>query len=248
MDGGRRGRLAQAVGARRNPGDVMGEMITLQAADGHTLHAWRATPGAGTNVRGGLIVGQELFGVNTHIRYLCERYAAQGYVAVAPCFYDRVQPGGFDAGYTQADLDSARVVLGKLDIATMMLDTAAALESLRAFGKVGMVGYCSGGSTAWYAACMLDGLACAISYYGGRIVQFADMQPKCAVMLHWGATDHTISLDAVRGVEAKHKDVRSFVYEGAGHGFNCDLRSAFNPDAFAQSWKRTLDFLHYHVG
>jgi carboxymethylenebutenolidase len=205
-------------------------------------------PAHGTVVRGGLIVGQELFGVNTHIRYVCERYAAQGYVAIAPCFYDRVQPDGFEAGYSEAELEAARAVMGHLVNAAMMLDTAAALGLLRAFGKVGMVGYCWGGSTAWLAACTLDGLACAISYYGGRIVQYADMQPKCAVMLHWGSTDHTIALDAVRGVEARHKDVRSFVYEGAGHGFNCDLRAAFNSDAAAQSWKRTLDFLHYHVG
>jgi carboxymethylenebutenolidase len=226
----------------------MGEFITVQATDGHRLRAWRALPPAGTATRGGLIVGQELFGVNTHIRYVCERYAAQGFAAIAPCFYDRVRPGGFEAGYTQDDLEAARIELLKLDIAAMMLDTAAALDAVRAHGKTGMVGYCSGGSTAWYAACTLPGLACAISYYGGRIVQYADMQPKCPVMLHWGATDHTIALDAVRGVEARHKDIRSFIYEGAGHGFNCDLRAAFNPDAFAQSWKRTLDFLHYHVG
>jgi carboxymethylenebutenolidase len=226
----------------------MAEMITVHATDGQDLRAWRATPPPGTAVRGGLIIAQEVFGVNTHIRYVCARYAAQGYVTIAPCYYDRVQLGGFEADYAPSDLEAARALAGKLDIATMMLDTQAAQHELRPSGKVGMIGYCFGGSVAWYAACTLDGLACAISYYGSRIVQYADMQPKCAVMLHWGATDQSITLDAVRTIEARHKEARSFVYEGAGHGFNCDVRAAFHPDAAAQSWKRTLDFLHYHVG
>jgi carboxymethylenebutenolidase len=223
----------------------MGRMINITGSDGVRICAYVAEPEG--DPRGGLIVGQELFGVNAHIRSICDRWAAEGFVALAPQFYDRVQPGGFAVGYSDDERVQAFTILQYLDLDRMMIDCAAARDWLSPHGKVGMVGYCSGGSTAWYAAARLEGLACSVGYYAGRVAELVAEQPRCPVMLHWGDIDHTIPMADVRKVEAAHPTVISHVYEATEHGFNCDMRRQFNPQSADQAWTRTRDFLQAHI-
>lgn len=153
----------------------MGRKITLTAADGFELGAYRADP-QGTP-RGGLVVVQEIFGVNTHIRSMCDRYAALGYAAVAPAVFDR-QVRDFECGYSAEDVAEARKFLADIDIDAMLADTGAAVGALAGTGKIGVVGYCLGGSISFLAATRLDGIAAAVGYYGGLITKHADETPK----------------------------------------------------------------------
>ena len=153
----------------------MGNHITLTAADGFKLGAYRADP-TGTP-KGGLVVIQEIFGVNHHIRAVCDRFAAQGYVAVAPALFDRYQPN-FESGYSPAEIEVARQYIGKPDMGKMLADTQAAIDCIKSVGKVAIIGYCLGGSVAFLAACRLKRPACAIGYYGGMIAKNADEKPK----------------------------------------------------------------------
>ncbi len=223
-----------------------GRMISLTAADGHVLTAYEAKP-KGTP-RGGIIIGCELFGVNVHIKDVCDGYAADGYHVVAPNFYDRVQEGGFAVLYSPEELEASRKVPVKLDLDLMALDVGAVLNYLSADGKVAMIGYCSGGSTAWYAASHVPGLALIVSYYGGRIPSLLDHKPLCPVLLNWGETDHTIPLDAVAKVEAAYPEIASVVYPVAGHGFNCDMRAAWHAEGAKAARAKTLEFLARYVG
>jgi carboxymethylenebutenolidase len=222
----------------------MGRTIELTAADGHTFSAYRAEPAG--KPRGGLIVAMEIFGVNSHIRAVADGYAADGYLVVAPALFDRVQPG-YEAGYSQEEIQRGIGFIQKIPLDTAIKDVAATLDSLRAAGKVGIVGYCWGGTVAWKAACSLTGLACAVPYYGGGIPGLIGEQPKCPVMLHWGETDHSIPLDKARQFAAAHADQTHHFYS-AGHGFNCDQRGSFQAESADLARRRTLEFLGRHVG
>ena len=178
----------------------MGNHITLTASDGFKLGAYRADP-TGTP-KGGLVVIQEIFGVNHHIRAVCDRFAALGYVSVAPAIFDRYQPN-FESGYTPAEIEVARGYIGKADMGKMLADTQAAIDSIQSVGKVGITGYCLGGSIAFLAACRLKGLACAIGYYGGMIAKNADEKPKVPTMLHFGETDASIPMTRRRDRQAE---------------------------------------------
>jgi carboxymethylenebutenolidase len=223
----------------------MGQTLTLTAEDGQRLSAYRATP-AGTP-RGGLVVVQEIFGVNSHIRKTCDGFAADGYVALAPALFDRVEPG-FETGYAPADIERGRAVRGKLSIDDAMKDVRAAVRELASAGlKVGVVGYCFGGTIAWLAAARLSGVAAAVGYYGGGIADAAEEKPRCPVMLHFGETDASIPREHYEKVKVAHPEVPVHIYP-AGHGFNCDERGSYSePDArLARS--RTLEFFRRHVG
>jgi len=222
----------------------LGKHITLTASDGFKLGAYRADP-QGTP-KGGLVVIQEIFGVNSHIRNMCDRFAAQGYASVAPALFDRYQPN-FESGYSPAEIESARGYIQKADMGKMLDDTQAAIDSLQSAGKVGIVGYCLGGSIAFLAACRLKGLACAIGYYGGMIAKNADEKPKVPTMLHFGETDHSIPMSDVDIVKQKRPDVETFVYP-AGHGFSCDERGSFHEPSHKQAMERTLNLLRKCVG
>lgn len=222
----------------------MGSHITLTAADGFKLGAYRAEP-TGTP-KGGLVVIQEIFGVNHHIRALCDRFAAVGYVSVAPAIFDRYEPN-FESGYTPAEIEVARGYIGKADMGKMLADTQAAIDSLQSFGKVGITGFCLGGSIAFLAATRLNGLACAIGYYGGMVAKNADEKPKVPTMLHFGETDHSIPMTDVEIVKQKRPDVEVFVYP-AGHGFSCDERGSYHEASHKQALERTLGLLKKTVG
>lgn len=222
----------------------MGETITLKASDGHELSAYRADP-AGTP-RGGLVIIQEIFGVNSHIRGVADGFAADGYVAVAPALFDRIERG-VDFGYDADSVASGRELKGRMSWDDAVTDISAAVAALGGM-KTGVVGYCMGGTLAWLAATRIDGLSGAVGYYGGQINDFRNEPPKCPVMLHFGTEDASIPMDAVEAVKAARPDIPVHIYEGAGHGFNCDQRGSYHPQAAATARERTLAFLREHVG
>ncbi|WP_436637774.1 dienelactone hydrolase family protein [Microbaculum sp. FT89] len=221
----------------------MGQMITLTAEDGFELGAYRADPAG--RPRGGVVVVQEIFGVNTHIRAVCDRYAALGYAAVAPALFDR-QQRGFESGYTPEEVETARKFLADIDVDAMLRDTKAAIGALSGAGKVGVVGYCLGGSIAFLAATRLNRIAAAVGYYGGRITAHADETPKVPTQLHYGETDQSIPMRDVETVIAKRPDCDIRVYP-AGHGFSCDERASFDPGSTVIAWGRTLRWFDEHL-
>ena len=222
----------------------MGTMIELTAADGHKFSAYRAESKG--KPKGALIVVMEIFGVNSHIKKVTDEYAADGYLAIAPAMFDRVQPG-LDIGYTPADIEVGRGIMQKMKLDDAMKDVAAAMKNVASAGKIGIVGYCWGGTVAWKAASTLAGIACSLPYYGGGVPGLIGEKPKCPVMFHWGETDHSIPLDKAQEVAAAHKDQTHYFYS-AGHGFNCDQRGSYNADASKLARTRTLEFLAKHVG
>ena len=222
----------------------MGKMIELTAGDGHKLGAYRAEPSG--KARGALIVVQEIFGVNSHIRSVADGYAADGYLAIAPAFFDRVEKG-FESGYSQPEVERGRTFIPKMQWDKVILDAGAALANVKSAGKAGVVGYCWGGTVSWMCASRLAGLSAAVTYYGGGITNNSGEKPKCPVMSHWGETDQAIPIDGVKKFLGEHKEVTSFIYP-AGHGFNCDQRGSYHAESEKLARSRSLDFLRKHVG
>ena len=224
----------------------MGKNITLKASDGHELQAYRADP-AGTP-KGCMIVLQEIFGVNHHIRAVADRVAANGYLALAPCMQDRAERN-FEVGYTPPDIEKGRALRGQVKNEDSLKDLKAAFDYLKAqnAGKIGAVGFCWGGSLAWMAATEIDGLAAAVCYYGGEIAANADKKAKGPVMFHFGEKDASIPMDKVDIVKQKQPDHPLFVY-AAGHGFSCDERGSFDQTAHETALKRSQEFVAKHVG
>ena len=221
----------------------MSETITLTAADGHSLDAYRAGPADGP----GLVVIQEIFGVNSHMRSVADRFGAQGFNALAPALFDRVGKG-IELGYEAPDIAEGREIRAKIETDDALQDVAAAVAKLGAGGgKVGVVGYCWGGSLAWAAATRLQGVAAAVSYYGGQVPDWADETPRCPVMFHFGETDASIPMDKVEIVRRKHPKIPLHVYP-AGHGFSCDARGSYHAESAAKALERTLAFLREHLG
>jgi carboxymethylenebutenolidase len=218
--------------------------ITLTASDGFELGAYRADPDGAP--KGGIVVIQEIFGVNSHIRSICDRLAGDGYAAIAPALFDRVQPD-FESGYSSEEVETARGFIANPDWDAFLRDTDAAAGALAGTGKVGIVGFCLGGSVAFLAATRLNGFSAAVGFYGGRIAAYADETPQCPVQLHYGSEDHGIPMSNVDTVKEKRPDVEIFVYEGAGHGFNCDERGSFHPEAAKLAWGRTQAFLAANI-
>ena len=222
----------------------MGTTIELTAADGVKLAAYRAEP-AGTP-RGGLVVVQEIFGVNSHIRNVCDGYAADGYLAIAPALFDRYERG-VDIGYSPAEIARGVQLKGKANINHALRDVDAARALAASTGKVGVVGYCWGGYVAWMSAARLSGLACAVPYYGGGMLEAGAEQPRCPVMCHFGERDGNIPVAGVRQFAAAHPDVQVFIYD-ADHGFNCDQRGSYDATAARLARERSLAFMRQHIG
>lgn len=221
----------------------MGKSIHLIAPDGHEFDAYIAA--ANGTPRGGVVVLQEIFGVNEHIRAVADKFAGEGYAAIAPALFDRVEKN-VEFGYTEEDTAKGRAIRGKLGFDLPMLDIKAAIEALRPSGRVGVVGYCWGGSLAWVSAARLDA-DCAVAYYGAQIKDFVAEKPRCPVILHFGEKDSLIPGEAVAIIRKAHPAVPIFTY-AAGHGFNCDQRRDFDAAASSLAFQRTLEHFRKYIG
>ncbi|QEX17587.1 carboxymethylenebutenolidase [Hypericibacter terrae] len=222
----------------------MGSQVELKAADGFKLAGYRAEP-AGAS-KGGLVVIQEIFGVNHHIRSVTDRFAAQGYTALAPALFDRTERG-IDIGYDEAAMNRGVKLRAAIKLEDTLLDVAAAIQALKGAGKIAVVGYCWGGSLAFLSATRLSGLACTVGYYGGMIAAHAKEKPKVPVMLHFGEHDHGIPMSDVEKIKAARPEVKIFTYD-AGHGFSCDERASFDKASHEKALGRTLAFFKEHLG
>jgi carboxymethylenebutenolidase len=222
----------------------LGKQFSLTAADAHKLGAYRADPAG--KPKGALVVIQEIFGVNHHIRAVCDRLAQEGYVAVAPAMFDRFRPS-FESGYTPDEIAAARALMGNLNWDAAMKDVEAALGDIKAIGPCGIIGFCFGGSVSFLAACRVNGLKAAICYYGGTIAKNADEKPKCPVQMHFGEKDAGIPLTDVETIKQKQPQAEIYVYKDAQHGFHCDERASFQKEASALAWKRSMEFLTKHM-
>lgn len=222
----------------------MGHDIKLTASDGFQLGGYRADPIG--PAKGALVVIQEIFGVNHHIRNVCDRYASEGYVAVAPSIFDRIEPN-FQSGYSPDEVAVARKFVANPNWDAMLRDVQAAIDSVKDVGPVGIVGFCLGGSVAYVAAAKLSGLRAAVGYYGGAIVRFADDKPRVPTLLHFGEKDTGIPQSDVEAIRAKRSDVEIHVYPGAQHGFSCDERASYDKASADLAGQRTLAFFAKHL-
>jgi len=217
----------------------MGRPLSLTAADAHRLGAYRADPEGPP--KGGVVVLQEIFGVNHHIRSVCDRFAALGYTAVAPALFDRFARD-FQSGYSPDEVARARQFLTSIDWDAFVRDTAAAVDALRPAGPVAVIGFCLGGSIAFLTATKIDGLAAALCFYGGQIARFADTSPRCPTQMHFGEKDAHIPMSDVEAIRSRRPDCEVHVYP-AEHGFYCDERPSFHAESAAIAWGRSLAFL-----
>jgi carboxymethylenebutenolidase len=223
----------------------LGTHLTLTSADKFQLGAYRADPQG--KPKGAIVVVQEIFGVNTHIRSVCDRFAADGYVAIAPALFDR-QQRDFQCGYTPDEVTNARKFIANPDWALMAKDTQAAIDAVKSVGPLGVVGFCMGGTIAFLAACKLNGLSAAICYYGWQIAKNADEKPKVPVQMHFGEKDASIPMTDVEMIKQKRGgDSEILVYPDAQHGFHCDERGSFHEASAKTAWQRATDFLKKHL-
>ena len=219
--------------------------LQLTAADGHAFDAYIAQP-AGTP-RGALVVVQEIFGVNSHVRSVADGYAADGYLAIAPALFDRAERG-VELGYAAADIQRGFALRTACADDKALLDIAAAIAHVKGAGKTGIVGYCWGGLLSWLAACKVDGLSAAVTYYGGGMPGQSALVARCPVLAHFGELDTHIPLDGVLAFGAAQPQVELQLYPSGQHGFNCDQRASFDAASAALARDRTLAFLRAHVG
>ncbi|WP_193186684.1 dienelactone hydrolase family protein [Nisaea sediminum] len=222
----------------------MGEFIQLTASDGHKFDAYLAQPKG--KARGGVVIVQEIFGINAHIRSVADDYASEGYLAVAPALFDRIEPK-IELGYEAEDIEKGRDYKGRCADDAALLDIAAAQGTAAAAGKVGVVGYCWGGYLAWLATTRLDGFDAGASYYGGGIGSVATEKPKCPVIFHFGEQDHAIPMEDVNKVKAAHPELTVNLYP-AGHGFNCDHRGSYDATSAKIARERTLELFADKIG
>ena len=215
----------------------MADWVDLVASDGHKFRGWRAAPSG--KPRAALVVIQEIFGVNHHIRSITERYAKEGYLAIAPAMFDRYQRD-FETGYGPDGMAEAMAIVPKIEPPKALLDIEAARADVHSVGKVGIVGFCFGGTMSWLSACKLkfDAASC---YYGGQIARLKDEKPQCPAIMHFGAKDAHIPLSAVDEIKKAQPNVPVYLYD-ADHGFSCDERATYDEEAHKLAWNRTLKF------
>ena len=216
----------------------------LRAEDGHTFAAYTAGP---KDARRGLVVAQEIFGVNRHMRRVCDDFAAQGYAVVCPALFDRTERR-IELSYAPEDVARGRELRGEVDPALTVLDIRAAAAALPPGARRGIVGYCWGGTVAWHGATRTDDFAAAVGWYGGGIAAAKGEAPRCPVQLHFGETDASIPMADVDAIRAARPEVEIFVYLGAGHGFGCDERSSYSAGDATLARRRTLEFFDRHLG
>jgi carboxymethylenebutenolidase len=222
----------------------MGHWIELKPEGADQIRAWRAVPTG--KPRGGIVVIQEIFGVNSHIRTVTDRFASEGYLAVAPAIFEHVEKG-FETGYDPDSRTRGMAIAGKMDRDQAQRDVTAAIAVAKEGGKVGIVGFCMGGTVVWAAAARQPGLSGAVGYYGGGIIALKDLKPRVPTLLHFGEKDQHIPVAGVRELAAAHPEVEVHIYP-ADHGFNCDHRESYDGPSAALAWTRTLAFFGKHLG
>jgi carboxymethylenebutenolidase len=220
----------------------MGDVIELTAGDGHRFSAYRAGP---TSARCGLVVVQEIFGVNAHMRRVCDSFADAGYQVIAPALFDRVERG-VELGYQPADVARGRDLRALVPEAGTLADIEAAAAALGA-SRHGIVGYCWGGTVAWWGATRSHSFAAAVGWYGGGIAATRHETPSCPVELHFGETDASIPMTDVQAIQAAQPNLSVFVYAGAGHGFGCEDRASYSEKDAIMAQERTLAFFAKHL-
>ena len=222
----------------------MGHRLTLTAGDGHSLGAYRAD--ASGTARGGIVVLQEIFGVNTHIREVCDGFAADGFTCIAPALYDRSSQKDCDLGYTADTMAIGRALREEFSWDDSVKDVAAAVAVLVGEGlKVGTVGYCWGGTISFLAGTRLD-VSAAVVYYGGQIVPYKDEKARCPMLMHFGEHDAGIPLSDVEQIKAAQPETAVHIYD-AGHGFNCDHRGSYDAAASTLARQRTLELFNANL-
>ena len=222
----------------------MGHNITLTSSDGHELDAYVSIPSGPS--KAAIIIIQEIFGVNEHIKNLVNNFSARGYASIAPAMFDRAEKN-ISLSYTSKDIEIGRSYIEKINWEETPLDIRAAVSQMRVYGSVGLVGYCWGGTAAWLAATNDTGISCSVGYYGGRIIDFLNQKPSVPVMLHFGEKDKGIPMDAVNEIKNHQPQVSVHIYPEADHGFNCDLRSSYHADSAKLALKRTLEFFEENL-
>lgn len=224
----------------------MGTTVQLTTADGNTLNAYRSEPEG--SPKGAIIVVQEIFGVNDHIRGVADGYAREGYVAIAPALFDRVRDG-VELDYDEAGIDVGRkIAFEDVTMDQVMIDVEAACDEVSPAGKIGIVGYCWGGSICYVAAARLSNkISAASGYYGGQIMPHIEEQPTAPLVLHFGAEDAGIPLENVRTIDERWPEIDVHIYDGAGHGFNCDARGSYEANSAALALERTLTHFAQHL-
>ena len=220
----------------------MASWLKLSAEDGHEFSAYHSES-SDTPCKGRLVVIQEVFGVNRHIRDVCDRFSENGFDALAPSLFDRLEPD-VQLGYSAEDVAKGRSLRSRMAWQDGLRDTIACIDYLAQSGPVAVVGFCYGGAIAWLAA-NTSRLNAAVCYYGSYIHQFRDHHPQCPAQLHFGALDHMIPLEDIENIKAANTEANLdvCVYPDAGHGFNCNLRDSFHGPSAELAWQRTLDFL-----
>ena len=222
----------------------MGKRLTLTAADGHSLGAYRAD--ASGAARGGIVVLQEIFGVNSHIRAVCDGFAADGFTCIAPALYDRSSHRDCELGYEAGDMATGRKLREEFSWNDTVKDVAAAVAVLAAEGlEVGSVGYCWGGTISFLAGVRLD-VGAAVVYYGGQIIPYKDEKARCPMLMHFGEHDAGIPLSDVEQIRAAQPEAAIHIYD-AGHGFNCDRRGSYDEAATKLARERTIEFFETNL-
>ena len=221
----------------------MGEIINATASDGHEFDIYLAQSKG--SPRGGIVLIQEIFGVNNHIKTVAEKFSSNGYLVGAPSLFDRVQPD-IQLGYSIEDIRRGRELKDNLGNESPLMDITATLNIVRSAGHVAVVGYCWGGTLAWLSACQVDGFNAAISYYGGGIGKLLSIQPKCPSIFHFGEQDHAIPAEEINSLRQAHPECPIYLYP-AGHGFNCEQRDSFNSTSSAIAFERTIQHLDKYI-
>jgi carboxymethylenebutenolidase len=220
----------------------MGEFTTLMARDGHEFNAWLSAPSGAA--RGAVVVAQEIFGVNRHIRRVTDDYAAQGYVAIAPCLFDRIRRG-IELGYSEKEVQEGRGYRLQIPKEKTLLDLTSSLNVVKHAGRVAVVGFCWGGTLAFLAACEMPVVG-AVSYYGGQIKDHLGKSPRRPVMYHFGERDPHIPMSDVEKIRAADPTGEFHLYP-ADHGFNCEDRGSYDAASAQLARERTLAFLEQRM-
>jgi len=216
-------------------------MLQLRAQDGHNLSAYMVAPEG--KPRGGVVVIQEIFGLNSHIKRVAEQYAGLGYLTIAPALFDRVKR---NVELPYSDLQAGLDLMMKTTNEGVLADVNAAVDALARAGRTGMVGFCWGGRVTYLAACRIN-IAAAVCYYGGGIAQLLDEQPKCPIMFHHGERDAFIpAADVAKILAAVPKGI--FHLYPANHGFNCTDRADYDVASARLAFERSSEFFRNHLG